>query len=342
MIEITESVNWDLWDEFVYNHPQGNVFQTSHMFKVYESTKNYKPISLAAVDSINGNILAILHAVVIQEKKGIVGTFSARSVIYGGPLYIPQKEGYEAVGKLMEHYEKIIQKNAIYTQIRNLWDTKDIKPILKSCGYTYEDHLNYLIDLNQSTDKIWQHIKKSRRGDIKNAEKNGIKVSNVENLSEIKDFYLLIQETCNRSKLLLADISLFESAFNELKPRSMVDFYLAIQNDNYVGSCMMLKYKNMVYNWYMGSASGVNYVDGALIWHVLKENAETEKVFDFGGAGRPDQPYGVRDFKKRFGGTEVNFGRYLKVHNKLKKQFAETGLNICKKFISSSLNHNGL
>lgn len=38
------------------------------------------------------------------------------------------------------------------------------------------------------------------------------------------------------------------------------------------------------------------------------------KVFDTMGAGKPDIPYGVRDFKLRFGGTLVQEGRFLLLH----------------------------
>jgi lipid II:glycine glycyltransferase (peptidoglycan interpeptide bridge formation enzyme) len=34
-------------------------------------------------------------------------------------------------------------------------------------------------------------------------------------------------------------------------------------------------------------------------------------LFDFMGAGSPDQPYGVRDFKAEFGGELVEHGRFL-------------------------------
>lgn len=34
----------------MYNHPQGNIFQTIEMAEVYKRTKNYEPVSLAVVD----------------------------------------------------------------------------------------------------------------------------------------------------------------------------------------------------------------------------------------------------------------------------------------------------
>jgi serine/alanine adding enzyme len=54
MIEITNSPDKTQWCEFVYNHPQGNIFQTPEMAEVYERTKNYEPITLAVVDDTGG------------------------------------------------------------------------------------------------------------------------------------------------------------------------------------------------------------------------------------------------------------------------------------------------
>ena len=39
------------------------------------------------------------------------------------------------------------------------------------------------------------------------------------------------------------------------------------------------------------------------------------QIFDFDGAGKPDIPYCVRDYKKKFGGKLVNYGRYTLVLN---------------------------
>ena len=41
------------------------------------------------------------------------------------------------------------------------------------------------------------------------------------------------------------------------------------------------------------------------------------KKFDFGGAGKPGVPYSVRDYKMKFGGKVVNYGRYEKIHKSI-------------------------
>ena len=93
MIEITDSPDIEQWSYFVYNHKHGKIFQTPEMAKVYRRTKNYEPITLAALDTKTDEILAVLQAVVIKEIKGLLGSFSARAIIQGGPLFLEHERG---------------------------------------------------------------------------------------------------------------------------------------------------------------------------------------------------------------------------------------------------------
>lgn len=331
VIEVTESIDRDKWEDFVSSHPEGNIFQTCAMADVYRSTKNYEPISLSALEKETGEILAVLQAVIIRDAPGLVGSISSRSIINGGPLFVKGKKGLEALEKLLSYYEKFLNNRAIYTQIRNYFDTENSKTTLDSLGYQYEPHLNYLINLNRPSKEIWGDIHKPRRKGINRAEKVGIEVRKIKNRDEIKDCYKIIEETYKNVRLPLADISLLESAYDRLSDSGFIDFYLAILEGEVVGSRVVLKYKGLVHDWYAGSKQEINYVNEAVVWHMLSEYAGKEKVFDFGGAGHPDKPYGVREFKKRFGGEEVNFGRYEKVHDRSKKELLNLGFKAYKK-----------
>jgi hypothetical protein len=48
--------------------------------------------------------------------------------------------------------------------------------------------------------------------------------------------------------------------------------------------------------------------------------------FDFMGAGSPNEAYGVREFKSRFGGEEVEHGRFIVVLNQIKYNLGKFGL----------------
>ena len=337
MLEITNSPDIKQWSEFVYNHPQGNIFQTPEMAEVYKRTKNYEPILLAVVDTKNDEILAVLQAVVIKEISGFLGTFSARSIIQGGPLFIENEKGIEALKVLMEHYDKIAtQKKALYTQIRTMWDTSNISSFLNSIGYEYEERLNFLIDLNRPEEEIWRDIHKSRRKGINRAFNRGVVIEEVRDKMFIPIFYGIVEETYKNARIPLADISLMESAFELLAPKNMATFYMAKYEDIYVGARVVLNYKGLIYDWYAGALSDYLslYVNEALVWHILKEGANNRyHTFNFGGAGKPNEEYGVREFKRRFGGKMVNFGRYKKIHSPIKLKIAEKGFEVYRRMI---------
>jgi len=45
------------------------------------------------------------------------------------------------------------------------------------------------------------------------------------------------------------------------------------------------------------------------------------------GVGVPGKDYGVREFKSKFGGEMVNFGRFGRVNNKFLYAITEMGFN---------------
>ena len=60
-------------------------------------------------------------------------------------------------------------------------------------------------------------------------------------------------------------------------------------------------------------------------------NKNNIEYFDFMGAGKPDQDYGVREFKSKFGGELVEFGRFVKILNPMLYNFGKLSLKILSK-----------
>ena len=46
------------------------------------------------------------------------------------------------------------------------------------------------------------------------------------------------------------------------------------------------------------------------------------------GVGTPDKDYGVREFKAKFGGEMVNYGRFGRINNEFLYAITEVGYNI--------------
>jgi lipid II:glycine glycyltransferase (peptidoglycan interpeptide bridge formation enzyme) len=335
-VKARDSMNEEDLDNFVYNHPHGNIFQTPEMAEVYKRTKNYEPLTLAAINTKNGEMLAILQTAVIKEMSGILGSFSARSIIQGGLLFIEDENGVKALKVLMEHYDKIAQKKALYTQIRTMWDTSNISSFLNRMGYEYEERLNFLIDLTIPTDLLWRQLFKSRRNGINRAKRRGVTIEEVTDKCLIPIVYNHLQETYKNAKLPLADISLFQNVFNILVQKNMAKFFLARHEDKYIGAIVVLIYNGVVYDWYAGASLGYLQLcpNDILPWHVMEWGSNNGyHTFDFGGAGNPNEEYGVREFKRQFGGEMVNFGRYMKIHSHIKMRIAEKGFDVYRRFL---------
>jgi serine/alanine adding enzyme len=336
MIEITDSPDLKQWREFIENHPYGNIFQTPEMAEVYKRTKNYEPVALAAVDTNRNEILGILLTVRIKEISGVLGALSTRSVIHGGPLVVHGEKGIEATQALIAQHDTLVRNAVMYTLIRNLHDTTTLASTLTNVGYTYEEHLNFLINLNRSEEEIWHYIHKSRRKGINRAAQKGVIIKEMIDKKWLQTFYDIVKETYKGVQIPLVDLSLFESVFDILVPKNMAKFFLAEFEGTFIGGRLITVYKNDIFDWYAGALIDYLplYVNEAIVWHILKVGATNGfKIFDFGGAGSPDEEYGVREFKRRFGGTMVNFGRYKKIYAPTKMKIAEKGFNIYKKII---------
>lgn len=336
MIEIKESFDLLQWDEFVNKHPCGNIYQYSKISEVYSNTKNFEPLSLVAIDSNTLEILALLQGVVMKQMSGFLGSLTSRIVISGGPLYEKSEKGFEALDLLMQQYNKIAKNKAIYTQIRNVWDTTDVFDIYKKNEFSFIDHFSATIDLDATIDELWANIKRDKKRGIKKAEKMGLKVEVCEKKSDIDIFYKLLNSTYSEAKVPLSDKSLFEATYDILVPENNAMFlFVKDANNNIIATQLALMDNDCIYAWYTGAIRDkLKFHPGdLLIWHLLKYGVENKyKRFDFGGGGSQNKNKHLREYKSRFGTKFGNYGRYEKIHSPLKYKLAQAGLKIWEVF----------
>jgi lipid II:glycine glycyltransferase (peptidoglycan interpeptide bridge formation enzyme) len=329
-LEVTNQIDEALWDKFVYNHPKGNIFQTSSMFKVFKKAKGYEPFRFWVKNS--GKILGVLQGVIIREKDGLIGDLSSRAIIQGGPLVLGDKQS--VAKELIKKFDNQVKDRVIWSEIRNLTDNRLMLDSINN--YQYEDHLNFLIDISKSEEELWQKVRPTRRRNITRGLKSNRMVI-LKGEKQTSYFYRLLVNTYMRVKVPLADESLFKAVSEELVPKGLAKMFFAKSGySNYTGGRLILIYKDTLYDWYAAARdSQMNkYPNDFLVWKVLQWGRENGyKVFDFGGAGKPGVPYGPRDFKRQFGGEEVNFGWPTKIYSPWKYKLAHFGLKLYQIFL---------
>jgi CelD/BcsL family acetyltransferase involved in cellulose biosynthesis len=334
-ITIVDSLPEEQWNSFVQHHPMGNIFHTPEMFEVYSRTQGHQPELWAATE--DGRILALLVPVRITLIYGVLRYLTTRAVTYGSVLCAAGGEGQQGLSLLLQTYTQEVRRTTMFTELRNLSDLAAVQPILRERGFRYEDHLNYFIDLKRPLEAIFHSIGARTRKNIRHGLNRGqVAVEEVKEQGHVASCYDLLRQTYGAAQVPLADRSLFEAAFELLYPKGMVRFTLARVCDAPAAVSVELLYKDVVYGWYggMDRSYGCYVPNELLMWHILKWSAEKGyRLYDFGGAGRPDEEYGVRDFKTKFGGTLVNHGLHIFVHTPWLLKISEEAYRLARRVL---------
>jgi CelD/BcsL family acetyltransferase involved in cellulose biosynthesis len=311
-MDIVQQLDESLWREFINNHPQAQIFHTPEMFQVFARTKGHQPLVWAAIGRGN-RLLALLLPVQVTLMDGLFRRFTTRAIAYGSVLCASGSDGEKGLATLLETYKQEMGGRVLFTELRNLSDLSQLQSVLASRGFAYEDHLNYLVDLSCTPDEVLQRMGRRTRKNIRRALRQGdVVIEEADSLEMAAACYDLLRKTYGEAQVPLADKSLFEAAFDVLHPKGMVKFLLARIGEDYAAGSVELVYKDTVYGWYggMDRAYSKFIPNELLLWHIFCWGAENgSRVYDFGGAGKPDEEYGVRDFKAKFGGDLVCFGR---------------------------------
>jgi hypothetical protein len=326
------------WKELVDSHPSGTVFQSPDMYELFDRTEKMKPVVIGAVEESGSQLAGILLGVTIREMKGLMGRFSARTVVYGGPLVDPGLGNPQEVSELLlSGLIRAVQDISVFIQFRNFRDMESEKPALEKFGFNFRERLNYLVDTS-SEDLVRSKLGPEKARQVKKALKNGASISDANSEQEVFELFTILHDLYrHKVKKPLPDWSFFR------------EFY-RLSQEGRLGTIKLVKYRGKViggivcpvtpgktiYEWYVCGLDQENrdaYPSVLATWaaidHALKH---TIPCFDFMGVGIPGRNYGVRNFKSRFGGDMVNYGRFARINGKGLYFIAETGYNVLALF----------
>jgi len=318
---IAHSLDKQSWSDFVFQHPYGNIFHTPEMYDVFLNSQNHTPKLFAAMNK-SGRIASIFIPVLLNHHHGFHNFLTNRCVSYGSLLANQDDAGIKSTEILLNQYIKHINFYPIYTELRNIIDLTYLRNLLIKYKFCYYDYLNYVIPLEKPFENMLNRMCRSARKSIRKELRNKtIEIESVHSFEKVSICYDILRSSYHYNCVPLADKSLFLNSFRILYPKNMIKFTLAKYNDDYIATSIDLLYKDTIYGWYGGfirqySKLPVNII---IMWHVLTWGASQGfKWYDFGGAGKPDEKYGVRDFKAKFGGNLVNYGRFLYIHSPIR------------------------
>ena len=330
----------------------------------YEGDEAMRRSSDQAKDTLKGVIVGY----VTKERNALKQCFTRRAIIIGGPLLAEDisetalAELINAVAQCKVESVKCkgtenskadtnastpytlhptptesstpytLHHTPIYIESRNFHDYSKWKSIFEENGFAYQPHLNFHV--NTTTTEIAQgNIGKHRWKYIRLSMRDGAKIVQQPTIEQVRAFYTILQDlyrTKVRTPLWSWDF--FERLYHTEHAR-----YILVELDSQIvggTACVCLPGK-AVYEWY---ACGLDNCRNDIrplsvaIWGEMQYAAENDyPLFDFMGAGSPDQPYGVRDFKAEFGGELVEYGRFLCIRKPLLYWIGKMGVKWLKR-----------
>jgi hypothetical protein len=333
-MQIVHDLDLDCWREFLDCQPPGGIFHTPEMYEVFERAAGHEPQLWAAVDA--DRPVALFVPVRVTVLGGPLRFLTTRSVAFGSVLAAPGPSGQQGLDHLLRSYNQRAGRGAVFTELRNPVQLNGLQPTLDANGYQFEEHLNFLIDLTQPESQLWSNVRGNARRNIRKAKAQGVEVVEVNDPAEMASVYTVLKAVYRRIQVPLPDESLFQAAFAVLHPRRMMRVLVARVDEAIIGALTLLVYRGVMIYWYTGTLREYSSLrpSDLLVWEALQLGAASGcQIFDFGGGGRADEEYGVRDFKAKFGGEQVNFGRNVCVHSPMRLALSLAGYRLMRRFL---------
>lgn len=328
IIASAEEIGYKNWDDFVNNHPNGNIFQSHAFYKIYKIDRFCEPIVLAALS--NGVIMGLLLANIRKEFCNVLGNFTTRAIVIGGPLIKNNDEGI--LERILDSLKKLVKSKAIYIQFRNLFYFYEQKNIFQSSGLVYIDHLDIIVDLSKSENLLWKEISPKAKNRIRNAMRKDTKFVVEDSMEAFVKCYDILKEVYMRIKIPLPDFSYFLNIYNVLKLEKSKLLIFTVQNEGLLIGCMLaVGFNETLYGLYNGAYSAFydKSPNDLIPWEVYKWGKNNGyKKFDWLGAGNPNDYYGVRKFKMKFGGELKNYGRFEIINKPILYKIGKVGLKL--------------
>lgn len=331
------------WQALIDRSPYATWFQTQEAYEFYAAVGGELiPFAFGigeyegdeamrrSGDEAKGRLVGVIVGYTTKEKNPIKQLLTCRSIIIGGPL-LDEHISDDALSALLVA-AKQVTKGAIYVETRNFNDYSIWREVFEPCGFQYQPHLNFHVDTS-SVEVVDKNLGKSRKRDIRTTIREGVTPVMQPTIEQVREYYQILHTLyTTKVKTPLFSWHFFEQLYHTEHTR----FILTEYQGRIIGGTVCMELPNRaLYEWFACGEDGVyNHIYPSCYATYLGIQYAAEsgcQIFDMMGAGKPDEAYGVRDFKAKFGGELVEHGRFLCVRKSLLYWIGKMGVKLLKK-----------
>ncbi len=293
------------WEQFLLNSNQASFLQSWNWGKFHQSIDNQiTRIGFYRQEELVGIALLIK----IKAKRGTYYECP------GGPVinWRDQKQ----VKQVIHQIKQIAKDNQVsFIRIRPNINPSIIN--LKNHHFIQSPmHLHaqstWVLDLNQSEDRLLTGMRKNTRYNIKKAKNLGVSVKTSTKVSEIDLLFKLQLETVNRKNFIPFSKKYLTKQLQAFSSDQQIQLFKASYKGKLLSISFIIFYGNEAVYHYSGSSNQFRQIPAsyALQWAAIKA-AKKKRMSRYNFWGYTDNPkhrfFGPSLFKKGFGGYRLDY-----------------------------------
>ena len=324
-----DQIDQQQWQKLIEASATATWFQTPEAYEFYASLPaEMQPFAVGVENQ--GELRAVCVGYITQEPNAIKQYLTCRAIVVGGPV-IANDATDDEVAALLKAVRRLGDK-AIYVETRNFHDYSKWRNLFEANGFAYQPHLNFHVDTS-SVEVVDKNLGKSRKRDIRTTIREGVTPVMQPTIEQVREYYQILHTLyTTKVKTPLFSWHFFEQLYHTEHAR----FILTEYQGRIIGGTVCVELPNRtLYEWFACGEDGVyNHIYPSCYATYLGIQYAAEsgcQIFDMMGAGKPDEAYGVRDFKAKFGGELVEHGRFLCIRKPLLYWIGKMGVKWLKR-----------
>ena len=309
-ITIINPIEYENWDDLLVSSKGNSFFHSSSWAKVINASYGYKPLYFSFID---GNNLKALFPIMeikssITGKRGISLPFSDNC-----ELILSEKEYFKQL------FDQILSFGAEaswrYLELR--CSEKHINGISP-----YERYYSYRLDISHPDNQLFSKFRSSTQRNIKKAEKEGVKVSILQSLEAINEFYYLHCITRKSHGVPPQPFAFFKNIFNYIIGRNMGCIIIAYHHGMPIAGAVYFTFGDTVLFKYGASIKKYQHLraNNLVMWTAIQYYSEKNnfRILDMGRTEMNNN--GLQQYKSGWG-TEKDEVLYYRINISKKNYF---------------------
>ena len=311
----------ELWNRFVAESPTGDLLQSFEWGELKRRSGGWQPIRLAAEE--DGKIIGAVS--ILKRKLPRLN----KCIYYAprGPVCdLSNPQVFQALVDVVKARDQ--NEGAILFKIDPpiAVEKADVLPLLEQLGFRkvadphgfggVQPRCVMQLDLGPTMDELLANCKPKWRYNIRLAEKKGVTIRSECTKDDLRVFYNLLKETCERDRFLVRGYDYYEHMWDVLVEAGYAKLFLAEYEGEAVAGALSFIFGDKC--WYTYGASSNrhrNVMPNHLMqWRMIEWAKNSGCVwYDFRGVSpkREEDPgdhlYGLNKFKEGFGARFVEY-----------------------------------